>query len=205
MKHLATLLMICACALAGAAHAQSAALSGVLGSKALLVVNSGAPKSVGVGEIYQGVKVVSVDAGQAVVEIGGKQQTLRMGEAPVSAAGTGGGAVTKIVLYAGTNGHFRTQGQINGRTVNFMVDTGASGVGISVADAQRIGLNYQAGQRVQMNTANGSSIGWYLKLNSVRVGSVDIYNVDVGCHSRSHALRFAGQQFSYPFSDDAHQ
>jgi aspartyl protease family protein len=181
MKHTTTLLLACAFALAGtaAAQAQSVALSGVLGAKVLLVVDGGAPKSVGVGESHQGVKVISTQADQAVVEVAGTRQTLRLGEAPVSSGGAAGGTGnTKIVLHAVSNGHFKAQGQINGRSVVLMVDTGASVVSISVADADRIGLNYRSGQPVQMSTANGVSTGWLVKLNSVRLGSVDVYNVD---------------------------
>lgn len=184
MRHLAPrLLLACALMLAGTgmARAQSVALSGLLGTKALLVVDGSAPKSVGVGESHQGVKVVSIQNDQAVVEIAGQRQTLRLGEGPVSAGSTTGDPAKgngKIVLHAVSNGHFQAQGQINGRAVRLMVDTGASVVGISVADAERIGLNYKSGQPVQMNTANGAAIGWLVSLNSVRLGSVDVYNVE---------------------------
>jgi aspartyl protease family protein len=176
-----SLLLACALAFAGTgvAHAQSVALSGLLGSKALLVVDGSAPKSVGVGQSHMGVKVVSLQTDQAVVEVAGQQQTLRLGEGPVSAGGaTRASSNGKIVLHAISNGHFLAQGQINGRAISLMVDTGASVVGISEEDAQRIGLNYKLGQPVRISTANGSVIGWRVSLNSVRLGSVDVFNVD---------------------------
>ena len=175
------LLLACACALAGTgvARAQAVTLSGLLGAKALLVVDGGTPKSVGVGESHQGVKLVSTQANQAVVEVAGQRQTLRLGDAPVSAGSAiGGPGDGKIVLHAVSNGHFLAQGQINGRSVPLLVDTGASVVSISAAEAQRIGLNYKAGQPVNMSTANGISTGWLVKLSSIRLGSVDVYNVD---------------------------
>jgi len=181
MKAFATLLLTCAGLLAGSgvAYAQSVALSGMLGAKALLVVDGSAPKSVAVGETHRGVKVLSTSADQAVVEVGGSRQTLRMGEAPVSAGMPAEGAESgKIVLHAGSGGHFLTQGQINGRAVTFLVDTGASTVALSVADAERIGLAYKSGQQVRVNTANGVVPGWLVKLTSVRLGQVDVYNVD---------------------------
>lgn len=181
MKAFAALLLTCAGLLAGSgvAYAQSVALSGMLGAKALLVVDGSAPKSVAVGESHRGVKVLSTSADQAVVEVGGSRQTLRMGEAPVSTGGSAEGAANgKIVLHAGSGGHFLTQGQINGRAVTFLVDTGASTVAMSVADAERIGLAYKSGQSVRMNTANGVTSGWLVKLTSVRLGQVDVYNVD---------------------------
>lgn len=181
MGTVATLLLACGGLLAGSgvAHAQTVALSGMLGTKALLVVDGGAPKSVAVGESHRGVKVLGTSADQAVVEVGGSRQTLRIGEAPVSAGqsvgDTGNG---KIVLHAGSGGHFLSQGQINGRAVTFLVDTGASTVAMSMADAERLGLNYRSGQPVRMNTANGVASGWLIKLTSVRLGHVDVYNVD---------------------------
>lgn len=181
MKTVAVLLLTCGWALGGhgAAQAQAVALSGMLGAKALLVVDGSAPKSVAVGETHRGVKVVATSADQAVVEIAGSRQTLRIGEAPVSTGAPAGSANRgKIVLNAGSGGHFLTQGQINGRAVTFLVDTGASTVAMSVADAERIGLAYKSGQPVRMNTANGVTSGWLVKLTSVRLGQVDVYNVD---------------------------
>ena len=173
------LLLLAGCAMAVAVQAQSVVLSGVLGSKALLTVDGGTPRSVAVGQSHQGVKLLALGATQAEVEIGGVRRTLRLGEGPVSAdSARPDGDARRIVLHAGSNGHFRSQGQINGRTVTFMVDTGASAVGISAADAERIGLNYRAGRPVQMNTANGSVMGWLVKLDTVRLGNVDIYQVD---------------------------
>jgi len=173
-------LLLCALALTGAAQAQTVVLSGILGGKALLVVDGGPPKSLAVGQSHQGVKVVGVQAGQALVEIGGARQTLRLGEGPVSASPAHGeaGDQRRIVLHAGSNGHFRAQGQINGRAVTFLVDTGASAVSVGAAEADRIGLNYRAGQPVQMQTANGSTTGWLIKLHSVRLGSTDVFDVE---------------------------
>ena len=58
------------------AGAQSVAMSGGMGSKALLVVNGGAPKALAAGEVHRGVKVVSVSSEQTVVEIEGKRLTI---------------------------------------------------------------------------------------------------------------------------------
>lgn len=163
----------------GVAQSQTVVLSGVLGNKALLVVNGAPPKSVAPGETYQGVKVIGTKPDQATVEVAGEQMTLRLGEAPISAGGSMDGSENrKIILHAGTNGHFKTTGQINGRAVTFMVDTGASAVALGEAEAQSIGLNYKAGQRITVNTANGQSVGWLVKLSSVRLGSVDTHEVD---------------------------
>ena len=162
-----------------AAAAQSVALQGMLGNKALLIVNGSAPKTVAPGDTHQGVKVVSTSGDQAVIEINGKRQTLRVGEAPASVGGGGGGERgTKIVLTAGTGGHFMAQGTINGRPVQFMVDTGATMIGLGAAEAERLGLNYKAGQQGYVSTANGTAPAWRMSLASVRIGDVEVHGVD---------------------------
>ena len=162
-----------------AAHAQSVALAGMLGNRALLVVNGTAPKTVAPGETHEGVKVISTNGDLAVVEQDGKRNTLRVGEAPVHmGAGKTGGKGNRIVLVAGTGGHFMTAGQINGKAVQFMVDTGATSVAMGAQDAERTGINFRAGQPVMMSTANGNVQGFRIRLDSVRVGDVEVFGVD---------------------------
>jgi aspartyl protease family protein len=164
----------------------------LLGSnKALIVVDGSPPKSVAVGDTHRGVKIVSTQGDQAVVEIAGKRHTLRLGEAPVSVGGSiGGGGGGKVVLSASSGGHFMTLGQINGRSVQMMVDTGATLVSLSMADAERIGLSPRGAQGIRMSTANGVVPGWRLKLASVQVGDVVVYDVDavVSAGSMPHVL-----------------
>ena len=164
---------------ANASLAQSVALSGMSGSKALVVIDGSAPRFMSAGQTHQGVRLVSAQDDTAVIEIEGKRQTLRVGDAPVSVgrmAPSGGGG-QRIVLTADARGHFMPQGQINGKTVQFMVDTGATGIGIGEAEARRINLKFDQGQKVRLNTANGSANGYLIKLDSVRLGDVVVYDV----------------------------
>jgi aspartyl protease family protein len=149
-----------------AAHAQNVALAGILGSKALLVVDGGAPRAVAAGEAHQGVHVVSVGQGEAVVDVDGGRRTLRLGEAPVSVATPGAGQ--RLVLKADARGHFVNTGFINGRVMQYMVDTGASTVAIGLPEAQRMGLK----------AANGTAQGWRVRLDSVRAGTLELRGVD---------------------------
>lgn len=158
---------------------QSVALSGLMGTRALLVVDGKPPRSLAPGDQHQGVKLLSTGNGEAVIEIAGKRHTLRLGEAPVS-VGTqqdeGKGA--RIVLTASSGGHFVTGGQINGKQVRLLVDTGASMVALSVAVATELGLDYQRGTRVRLGTANGTISAWNVRLDSVRVADVTVFGVD---------------------------
>lgn len=164
--------------LAGAAGAQTVSMSGRLGDKALLMID-GSPRTVAVGSTVQGVKLVSVTGDAAVVELGGKRVTVPMGGAQVNLGGTaseGGGS--RIVLAAGSGGHFSSGGSINGRAAEFVVDTGATFVSMSQADADRLGIKYREGQRGMANTANGTVPVHRVMLTSVRIGDVLVYNVE---------------------------
>jgi len=178
MRPVRVMLMLAMLALAGGAAAQSVSLQGMLGSRALLVVDGGEPRGVAPGDSWQGVKVLSTSGDQAVVEIKGKRQTLRIGDSQVSIGTPGPASRSRIVLTAGSGGHFLTAGTINGRAVQFMVDTGATVISLTVSDAERFGVDYKNGQQVRMQTANGVVPGWRVKLASVRIGDVELYDVD---------------------------
>ncbi|WP_213957153.1 MULTISPECIES: TIGR02281 family clan AA aspartic protease [unclassified Variovorax] len=183
------------------AHADSVMLTGTIGSRAILIVNGGAPKTVAVGETWQGVRVVSVQSDQAQVEMGGKRLALRM-DTPVSVGASGGGKPEgkRIVMTVDSRGHFMGGGMINGRPVSFMLDTGATSVSLSAADAVRIGLDYQKGTAVQMNTANGVIQGYRVKLGSVRVGDVEVYDVDAVVSPQPMPYVLLGNSFINHFS-----
>jgi len=172
------LLALLAVPLCSAAAAQTVTLGGTMGDKALLVID-GKPRMVAVGATLQGVKVVSVNGGDAVVELAGKRVALQLGGAPVNlGGGASDGTGSQIVLIAGPGGHFVTGGSINGKPVQFIVDTGATMVAMSQSDAERIGLNYKNGQRGMASTANGTVPVLRTSLNVVRIGDVQVFNVE---------------------------
>ncbi len=188
-------------ALSGSAWAQpvsqSVSLAGMLGPKALLIVDGGTPKALAVGESHQGVKLLSMQGDRAVVEMGGVKQNLRMGDVPVSVSSGGVQASSggRIVLPAGTGGHFLAQGLINGKPATMLVDTGATSVAIGKEDADRLGLAYKTGQQVRVQTANGTSVGWRIKLGSMRVGDVDVYDVDATVTNSAMPFVLLGNSF----------
>lgn len=179
---------------------QSVVLAGMLGQKALLVVDGQAPQWVAVGQTHLNVKVISASANQALLEFHGQRQTLQVGAAPLNVgAFTSGSGETgrsnKIVLTESSGGHFMTQGQINGRAVQLMVDTGATMVSMGAADADRIGLNYRKGEPVRMSTANGVTQGFRLQLRSVRIAEVEIFEVDAVVSPESMPYILLGNSF----------
>lgn len=180
-----------------AAFAQNVALAGLLGSKALIVVNNSQPRSLAVGESYQGVKLVSAQGEQAEIEVAGVRRTLRLGGAPVSVDGVAGsaGGSGKIVLGADSRGHFVAQGQVDGHTLPMMIDTGATYVSLSAAQATQIGIDYKSGQMVGMSTANGVIPGWRVKLAKLRVGEVVLYDMDAMVSSGAMPYVLLGNSF----------
>lgn len=180
MKRRAALLALAlalALALPLCAAAQSVSLAGRMGSKALLMID-GQTQLLAVGDSARGVKLLRIDGDAVVVDIGGRPSTLQVGGAParVGAGATGSGA-REVVIPAGPGGHFVVGGTINGRAVQFMVDTGATLIAMSRAEADRLGIDYSRADRGMTHTANGDVEVRVLTLSSVRVGSVDLANV----------------------------
>ena len=164
---------------AGAATAQSVTLAGSMGSKALLVID-GQPHTLAVGQSAAGVTLLQLTDGQAQVQRGGSMASLRLGGAPARLTGTPAAstAAQEIVLPVGLGGHFTSAGSINGRTVQFMVDTGATVVALSQGEAERIGLDWRNAPRAQTQTANGAVPVHRISLRTMRVGEVEVNNVE---------------------------
>jgi aspartyl protease family protein len=187
---------------AATAHAQSVTLSGMVGSKALLIVDGSAPKIVAAGDEFKGVKVISTQGDSAVLMISGKRMNVRVGDAPASVGEQSGSksSGSKIVLTAGDGGHFLAAGSINGKSVQFMVDTGATTVAMGAAEAKRMGIDYTSGKPVRMSTANGQALGYLLTLNSVRIGDVEVQNVEAIIAQQSMPYVLLGNSFLTRFS-----
>ncbi|HEY2558363.1 MAG TPA: retropepsin-like aspartic protease [Caldimonas sp.] len=165
-------------AAAAAAPAQTVSMGGSFGKSALLVID-GKPRTLAVGGAVEGVRLVSVTGNDAVIEVQGKRVTLRLGDAQVNLGGKaspGGGK--QIVLTAQSGGHFYAPGTINGKAVRFVVDTGATMVSMDQYEADRLGLDWKNGRRGMSRTANGDSPFYTTKLPSVRIGDVEVYDVD---------------------------
>ncbi len=85
------------------------------------------------------------------------------------------GSGTEVVLKRGIDGHYRTEALINGRKVNVLVDTGATGVAISQAIADKLKL--KSISAVRTSTANGDTVGYTVRLASIQLGGIEAKNV----------------------------
>jgi aspartyl protease family protein len=81
------------------------------------------------------------------------------------------GESNTVVLKRGLDGHYRAEALINGEKVNVLVDTGATGVAITQNIADKLKLSSIVA--VSTNTANGDSVGYMVRLKSVKLGGLD--------------------------------
>ena len=86
-----------------------------------------------------------------------------------------GNSISEVILKRGLDGHYRAEALINNQKVSVLVDTGATGVAISQSVADKLQLKSLAA--VRTNTANGDSVGYMVRLESVKVGGVEAKNV----------------------------
>jgi aspartyl protease family protein len=153
-------------------------LIGIFGSKATLIVDGGKPRTLAVGESSpEKIRLLSVATDSAVVEIAGKRQTLHMGNQRISTA-RADGATARATLSGDARGHFTTTAIVNGMSIQFLVDTGATAVTISAEDARRANVRYTAADREMMQTANGRIAAYKVKFDTIRVGDIVLNNVD---------------------------
>lgn len=167
---------------------------GVIGDKAaVLAVDGGEPKTVKVGQKWNGISVLSVDKDRATVEIEGRKRLLLHGQHYRS------GAVTterqQVTLAADTRGHFVTEGAVNGNPVRFLVDTGATVIALPGRDAARLGIDYRKGQRGVTQTANGPVAVYGVKLDRVRLGGLELNSVDAVVIEQGLDIALLGMSF----------
>ncbi len=161
--------------LAAPLNAASVGVVGLFRDKAMVSIDGGQPRLIATGQTVQGVKLLSANSESATFEVDGKQRTLAMGQ---SFAPSGGGGKPSVTLSADPSGHFIAPGSINGASVMFLLDTGASSVTLPASEAKRIGINYRAGQMMGASTANGVIPAWRVTLNNIRVGNISMNQVE---------------------------
>jgi aspartyl protease family protein len=125
----------------------------------------------------EGVRLVSADAAGAVFEYRGMTLKRRLDGRTRAAQGTP--AAQEYHVYRDSRGMYRSVGSINGLTVDFLVDTGASAIAMNAAQARRLGIDYLVeGSSAYVTTASDVVRGFKVTLDVVRVGAIELRNVD---------------------------
>lgn len=144
------------------------------GRSADIVIGGGAPLTLEVGETVEGVKLLRADGNGALLSVDGTTKRLPVVANPAADAG----ASTGVTLSADARGQFFASGAVNGRSVRFVVDTGATFTALSRTVAQRLGLDYRGGRPTKSMTANGVVKGWQVTLGTVRIGDLTEHSVE---------------------------
>ena len=176
------------------ALALDVSLIGTFGEKAaVLVIDGGAPKTLRIGQQAAGVTLVSVQRDRAVIEIEGNRRTLERGQHYISTAADD--PRQSVTLAADTRGHFITEGAINGGPVRFVIDTGVTVIALPASDAVRLGLDYRKGQVAVTKTAAGLVQVYRIRLDSVRVGAIELAAVDAVVIEQGLDIALLGMSF----------
>lgn len=150
---------------------------GLFSNKAVLIINGGKPKTLSVGQSSDGVKLMAADSQAATLQIEGNTKRLGMGQA-ASVAGKSLGAATSAVLYANAQGHYVSDCQINGASLKFLLDTGATSVALNSGDAKYANIDYKRGEPMQVSTANGVVTAYRVTIATLKIGGITLNQVE---------------------------
>jgi aspartyl protease family protein len=185
------LLLWCACA---AAQEQDIDIVGLSQGRAVIVGQNGKPKVYRDGDtLPNGARLIKATPESALFEIDGKRRTLTMGNRVSTATPASGAA--RVTLIADERGHFVTMGSVNGASMRFLVDTGATMISMGVGDARRIGLDYLKGEQGVTRTANGVARVYKVRLDTVKVGDISLNGVDALVHDSDLPWALLGMSF----------
>lgn len=85
----------------------------------------------------------------------------------------------EIAVDSGAGGHFWLEAEANGVAVEFIVDTGASAVVLTEADAQRLGLFVNEQDfTLRFQTANGEIDAAPARIDRIRIGDLILDDVE---------------------------
>jgi aspartyl protease family protein len=168
--------LIAAAYVAIPSQAADISVVGLFKNKAVLVIDGAAPKTYTAGStIARGIRLIAVNEDGAIIESNGKHEAFALGE-HINRNPSGG--KPSVTLSADDKGHYLVQGQINGGSARMLLDTGATLVALPASEAARLGIDYRKGSTISLNTANGLVQAYRVTLNSVKVGDVEINQVD---------------------------
>lgn len=180
VKVVRSVLIVCCCVYAGLASALDVTVQGLFKGSAVLTIN-GKQQLLKAGKTSpEGVKLLSATSRLAVLEINGERH--EMGISQSIAASFREPEKAQVRLQSGRGGHYYAAGQINGRPVDFLVDTGATHIAMNKATAQRLGINYRAGRESRASTAAGIVPTFIVNLARVTVGGISVDNVTASVH-----------------------
>jgi len=135
------------------------------------------------------IKLISANTKFAEFEVNGKKVSLSLNRnlelskelidsSSVKSSPTNDNKSQTVQILRNLNGMYETPGFINGRSVHFIIDTGATLVAMDEVQAKRFGIPFRTeGKVAQSSTANGVIKVWRVNIKKVRVGTIELTNV----------------------------
>lgn len=188
MRRTLALLLACSALFSTPAAAVWVRLVAIGPNYAQLEINQSTVRTLRPGDdTPEGVRLVALTASHAEVQANGITQKLALGQKMAPMA----------LLQADARGHYLTEATINGRRTRAVVDTGATGVSLNRSEAERLGIAWQTGRQVTVQTAAGNRPGYVVTLDSVQVGSIVLRQVDAVISSQpdAPAITLLGMSF----------
>jgi aspartyl protease family protein len=101
-----------------------------------------------------------------------------------------------VVVAADAQGHFFVDAAVNGAPVRFLVDTGASMVALTPADARAAGLAGDgSGETLTISTAHGAATASRASLRTLRLGQLELEDVSAVVMDGSLPVSLLGMSF----------
>ncbi len=143
--------------------------------KALVNIN-GKQQIIKKGQVIDGIELISASGRGAVLKFAdGRQQTLGLNQSISSSFKKPD--KKKLRVFSDSQGMFLVDGAINGKSTRFLIDTGASHIAISSAEADRLGLDYKNAPTGRVQTASEEVPVWNITLDRVKVGAIAVPQV----------------------------
>jgi aspartyl protease family protein len=142
-----------------------------------VIVIDGRQRLMKVGETSpEGVRLVFANSEKAVFSIDGKEVTARLDGRVMARKRPA--RTTEVQVWRDPDGMYTTVGSINGLTVSFLVDTGATQIAMNADEAKRLGIDYRVeGRPARVTTASSIERAWSVTLDTVKVGDIKLRNV----------------------------
>ena len=144
----------------------------------IVALIDGQRRVISVGETSpEGIKLLAANTSRAIFEIEGKQVERTLGSS-VSLSFTKAKSIQEKV-FADERGMFLSVGSINGQSVRFLVDTGATTIAMNTSQAKRLGVPYEMeGKAATASTASGFVKAYRVRLKSVTLGKIKRRNIE---------------------------
>lgn len=151
-------------------------VNGLFGGRAVLVIN-GKQRLLKQGQTSpEGVTLIESDSQKAVLEVDGQRMTLGLSEHISSSFQAA--EIAEVRIPRAENGHYFVSGFINGRPVDFMVDTGATSIAMNLHHAEQLGVNFRRGRKGAASTAGGVVSAYHVPLEKLTIGNITLHQVE---------------------------